>query len=295
MYTGSRVMVRSKLRLQPGLRNLEWTPITLRWQEFVPYHVALTTNHEHKTKAIASFSGPVWKGKTMQKGLKLGALFSVGIDVAATTVTVTWQAGNQPVPAPRTFAQTATGLSTLIEYLQRNGVDRAHTLVVMEATGSYWVTVATVLTNRVCCECRQCRSRSSFRQVPWTVGENGCRRCGMLVRLAQERQPSPWTPPAPVYHELRQRLVARDGLIGMRTQARNQRHALQQWPVVIESVLTQMDLVIATLTFQISQLEQRLLTSWRIVRGHPRLPCSEYPGVGMLTAPLLLVMTVNLP
>ncbi len=98
-------MVRSKLRLQPRLRNLEWIPITRGWQEFVPYHVALTTDHERKTKAIAQFREPVWKVKPMQKEEGRYQLF-VGVDVAATTVTVTWQAVNQPVPAPRTFAQT---------------------------------------------------------------------------------------------------------------------------------------------------------------------------------------------
>ena len=38
-------------------------------------------------------------------------------------------------------------------------------------------------------------------------------------------------PPAGVA-ALQRRLVARDGLLAMRTQARNQRHALLQWPVV---------------------------------------------------------------
>ena len=49
-YTGRRVVVRSKLRLQQRLRNLEWIPITLRWQEFAPDHVALTTYHEHRPR-----------------------------------------------------------------------------------------------------------------------------------------------------------------------------------------------------------------------------------------------------
>jgi transposase len=43
-----------------------------------------------------------------------------------------------------------------------------------------------------------------------------------LARLAAALQPAPWAPPPAVYHEVRQRLVARDALLAMRQQARNQ-------------------------------------------------------------------------
>lgn len=51
----------------------------------------------------------------------------------------------------------------------------------------------------------------------------------LLAQFAQERQPGCWTPPELVYHELRQRLLVRDGLLTMRQQARNQRQALVQY------------------------------------------------------------------
>jgi transposase len=41
-----------------------------------------------------------------------------------------------------------------------------------------------------------------------------------LVEFAIERRPSAWNPPPAVYHELRQRLMARDPLLTMRQQAR---------------------------------------------------------------------------
>ena len=50
----------------------------------------------------------------------------------------------------------------------------------------------------------------------------------LRVRFAAERQPAPRIPPEQVYHELCQRLVVRDGLLHMRTHAKNQRHALEQ-------------------------------------------------------------------
>ena len=61
-----------------------------------------------------------------------------------------------------------------------------------------------------------------------------------------------------MYHELRQRLVARDGLLAMRQQARNQRHALAQWPVVVSSVLTQLDGVITDLDQRLAGLDDEI-------------------------------------
>jgi len=79
-----------------------------------------------------------------------------------------------------------------------------------------------------------------------------------MARFAAERKPAPWTPPPGVYHELRQRLVARDGLLSMRQQARNQRHALMQWPVPVASVLEHLEGVIAGLDQRLASLEQEI-------------------------------------
>lgn len=49
-----------------------------------------------------------------------------------------------------------------------------------------------------------------------------------LTQFAATIQPAQPLPLPAVYHEVRQRLVIHDGLLGMRTQARNQRHALLQ-------------------------------------------------------------------
>jgi transposase len=60
----------------------------------------------------------------------------VGVDVAAATVTAAWMAFDTPVSAPITVAQTATGMLP------------TDTLIVLEATGSYWITLATTLVER---------------------------------------------------------------------------------------------------------------------------------------------------
>ncbi|MDP9310617.1 MAG: IS110 family transposase [Chloroflexota bacterium] len=219
----------------------------------------------------------------------------VGVDVAATTMTVAWRLASQPISTPLTFAQTPDGIASLIDHLQRTEVEPAHTLIVMEATGSYWITLATVLhQDGYVVSVVNAAHAHHFAKSHGQRAKTDAVDARMLVRLAQERQPSPWTPPPTVYHELRQRLIARDGLIAMRTQACNQRHALQQWPVVIESVMTQLDTVITTVTAQIGQLDQEIAdvladSAWA------RSACflQSIPGVGVLTAAWLLVTTVN--
>ena len=66
----------------------------------------------------------------------------------------------------------------------------------------------------------------------------------LLAQFARERQPPVWSPPPVVYHELRQRRVARDALLDMRQQARNHRHALLQWPIQVAALKEQLDAVI---------------------------------------------------
>ena len=67
-----------------------------------------------------------------------------------------------------------------------------------------------------------------------------------LARLASMLQPAPWTPPPAIDAELQQRLAKRDTLVDLRQQVRNQLHALVQLPVVIPTVHTRMEGLIAT-------------------------------------------------
>ena len=52
--------------------------------------------------------------------------------------------------------------------------------------------------------------------------------------------------------------MARDGRLAMRTQARNQRRALLQWPVVVEGVRQHLDELIADLDRRIAVLEAEI-------------------------------------
>ena len=114
------------------------------------------------------------------------------------------------------------------------------------------------------------------------------------AQLAATLRPAPWTPPPAVDHEVRQRLVARDGLLTMRTQARNQRHALQQWPVVVAAVRQHLDELIAALDRRVAALEAEIAAVLKERVWAESLLClTSAPGIGLVTASWLLVGTLH--
>ncbi|MBA2681745.1 MAG: transposase [Ktedonobacteraceae bacterium] len=77
-----------------------------------------------------------------------GVIYSlfVGIDIAATTASVAWISLGNKVTRALNIDQSPQGFSILQQRLLSTGHSAASTLVVMEATGSYWITLATYLT-----------------------------------------------------------------------------------------------------------------------------------------------------
>jgi transposase len=116
-----------------------------------------------------------------------------------------------------------------------------------------------------------------------------------LAELGGRLQPERWTAPPQVYTELHQRLVHRDGLVTARTQFRNQLHALIQQPVVIASVRTRLERVIATLNDEIATVEQEIAAAleqdeaWATAAAH----LATITGLGTLTIAWILTTTIN--
>ncbi len=69
----------------------------------------------------------------------------VGIDIAAKTATAAWTSNGSHRSGSLTIDQTVQGYATLHDHLQATGHAPTTTLVVMEATGSYWITLAMTL------------------------------------------------------------------------------------------------------------------------------------------------------
>jgi transposase len=215
----------------------------------------------------------------------------VGVDIAAHTFTAVWSPQQRPV----TFDQTPAGFAAFMQALETTGPPPAATLIAMEATGSYWVALAVAL-HAAGFQVSVVNPKviHNYTQTLPRRSKTDALDAEVLQRFAAERRPVPWTPPPLVYHELRQRLVARDAVVEMRQQARNQRHALQQWPVQVATVVAQFDAIEADLTARLARLDAEIATilqdgAWA---ESARL-LQSIPGIGPGTAAWLLVATLN--
>ncbi|HEY8598209.1 MAG TPA: IS110 family transposase [Thermomicrobiales bacterium] len=219
----------------------------------------------------------------------------VGIDIAAETFTAAWVAPGGALTLPVTFAQTPSGYAALQRRLSATAVAPEATLVVLEATGSYWVALAVALHEahyRV--SVVNPRQAHHFAKAQLRRAKTDALDARDLARLAAVLCPAPWVPPPAVYHEARQRLVARDGLLAMRTQARNQRHALRQWPVVVVGVRQHLDELIADLDRRVASLDAEIGAVLAESSWAESLAClTSAPGIGLVTAAWLLVSTLN--
>lgn len=219
----------------------------------------------------------------------------VGVDIAAATFTVAWSRTDGPVSTPRTYAQAPHGFAALHAHLATTAAPAGETLVVMEATGSYWIALAVTLHAagyRV--SVINPLQAHPFAKAQLRRAKTDALDAQDLARLAATLRPPLWEPPPAIYHEVRQRLLVRDGLVTMRQQARNQRHALTQWPVVVAGAEAQLTAVIADLDRRIATLEGEIATAlagseWSASLGY----LTSAPGIGLLTAAWLLVATVN--
>lgn len=219
----------------------------------------------------------------------------VGVDIAAKSFAAVWSSTTQSFPRAVSFEQTPEGFETFQQRLQASGIAPAQILLVAEATGSYWVRWAVSMheAGYAVAIVNPYQIHKYAESLP-RRSKTDALDAQLLARFALERQPAPWTPPPSIYHELRQRLIARDGLLSMRQQARNQRHALEQYPVLVPSVIAQLDAVIADLSQRSQDLEDEIalvLQSGEWAASASAL--LSISGVGVLTTAWLLTTTVN--
>ena len=266
-----------------------------------PYRVALTTHHEERRslspehRVLASGRWAPLRGMmTATSSAPTYQLF-VGVDIAAASFAASWTSRQPTRERARTFAQTPDGFAAFQAALATSGVTSTATLVVLEATGSYWIKLAVTLhqAGYAVSILNPAHAHAFARSLPRRAKTDAL-DAQLLAQFAAERQPPRWTPPEQVYHELRQRLLVRDGLLTMRQQARNQRHALSQWPVHIAGALDQLDAVIAELDRRIATLDTELADvlqdgAW----AESAALLGSITGIGLVTTAWLLVATMN--
>jgi transposase len=219
----------------------------------------------------------------------------VGVDIAAKTFTATWGPTSSPRVRPAVFAQTPEGFAAFHHDLSLTGLPPDATLIVMEATGSYWVALAVYLhaAGYHVSVVNPAHIHYYTKSLP-RRSKTDALDAHVLWQFATERVVQHWTPPPMVYHELRQRLVARDALAEMRQQARNQRHAMQQWPTIVDTVIDHFDAIEAELDERLARLDAEIATLLRDgMWAESAVLLQSIPGIGPMTTAWLLIATMN--
>jgi transposase len=139
----------------------------------------------------------------MTTGLAAGTyeLF-VGIDIAATTAEVSTQRPGAKAGRSFQIDQTPEGFHRLVHTLQATEHAPSHVLVVMEATGSYWMSLATRLVHegfRV--SVIHPSQAHHFAKALLKRAKTDAIDAQTLAQLAMVLQPEPWMPPPQIYYE----------------------------------------------------------------------------------------------
>jgi transposase len=233
----------------------------------------------------------------------------VGVDIAAVTATVAWQAPQQKPGKSITIEQTPESFSSLHHRLMKTGAKPDQILVVMEATGVYWLSLATFFARQgYAVSVVNPAQAHHFAKALLKRAKTDALDAQTLTQLAAVLQPELWTPPPAIYEELEQRLTQRDTLLLMRGQLRNQLHALGHMPVVVAQVRQRMEALDQTLTAQIAEIETELTAllptenletaeeaepSFDRAWARTLVKLQTIPGIRLLTALWIVVTTMN--
>ena len=218
-------------------------------------------------------------------------LTCVGIDGAAKTLAVVVLAPSTP-PAPAlTLANTAAGWHDLDAHLRAQGCVPATTRLVLEATGSDWIGLATALvaagwTVSVVSPA----SARNYAKATMRRAKTDAVDAAMLAAYGRDLTPAAWTPPPPEVQARQVLLRQRDDLVAVQTATRNRQHALAQLPTVPAEVQAPLVALLALLAEQITTLEaaieQRARAAAAIATEVARLDAIK--GVGLLTAVIVV-------
>jgi transposase len=252
-----------------------------------------------------------------QKDLKRSYRLFVGVDIASRDFTATSLVpGTQAPREAKSYEQTAPGFERFVKRLQESGIPRADTLVVMEATGGYWVALATTLSQAgFAVSVINSAQAHYFAKAQLKRAKNDVLDAQTIAELAQALVPACWTPPPQIYYELQQRLSQRVSFLELRTQFLNQLHALAVSPIVVAAVRRRLEQLVATINQQITELDTEILELVRVKQEvSAEQPGEEtdsaehevdtqwkaaiallltIPGIGLLTACWLVVATLN--
>lgn len=218
----------------------------------------------------------------------------VGIDIAAQSATVAWQVALCAL-APTTIeiAQTPAAYQKLIQRLAGLAAPE-QTLVVLEATSTYWLALAWCLHEAgFVVSVVNPSQPKHFARMQLRRAKTDALDAQLLLQFAHMTHPEPWTPPPPICEQLQQRLAYRDDLLHIQTQQRNRLHALQHNPHAAASLITRLEQHLSLLQADIqaltTEIDALLHSHHAWAEATRRL--LTIPGIGPISAAWLLVTT----
>ena len=222
----------------------------------------------------------------------------VGIDVAQKELVVClgrmYEDWSPSLFASKNFANTAKGFETLLAWVSKMTDPARELRFVMEATGVYHeklayhlsakgINLSVILPSKI----------SNYARTLQVKTVNDKTASEAIAMFGLERKLDNWTPPLPIYKQLRQLTRERDQVIVERTGIKNQLHAEQSEADPGASSIARMKKRIVLLVSQELQIRaeiQGLLKEDEQLRQTVKRLCTM-PGVGILTAVTVLAET----
>jgi transposase len=231
------------------------------------------------------------------KGVSIMTSYSlfVGIDIAAKSAAAEWQHSESDLMQQMDIEQSKRDYKRLTQKLTKL-CHPSQTFVVMEATGTYWMTLALYLyqVGFVVSVINPSQGRD-FARAYLKRTKTDAVDAHMLTEFARAIHTEPWTPPPAICEQLQQRLARRDDFIHMKTQENNRLHALRHNPAAELSIIKSIKDNICHIQKQIAALTneiKELLKSdhdWQA--SAKRLLTIK--GIGIISAAWILVATHN--
>lgn len=220
----------------------------------------------------------------------------VGVDIAAATFTAAHLRPEAKPSKAVDYQQTPDAFNKFQQDLLQTGLSASQILIVMEATGTYWITLALFLVQAgFAVAVINPMQAHNYAKSLLQRAKTDQLDAQMLARFGQSYKPELWNPPPPVYHQLHQRLAQGAALLDLRQQVRNQLHALSVCPVVVPEVQIRMEELISTFDHQIEVVEteiQQTVEQDENWSNSIKL-LQTIPGIGLLTACWLVVVSLN--
>jgi transposase len=217
----------------------------------------------------------------------------VGVDIGSQTAPMAWRK-NGKLAGTWTIEQKGKGHQLAVKKLLSLKPD----LIVMEATGIYYLDLAIKLTNAgLPVAVINPKSAYNFAKVMLTNSKTDRIDAQLLAEYGERMTPRVWTPPTAQMLELRALGRHLNRLTGRRAQAKNELHALKATETTSSMLIEDEEEAIAALDERIERFRNAALD---LILNDPELKVNYEcliagPGIGEVSAIAMLSELVTLP